>query len=123
MPTFGELIRRLRGSRTQREVASDLAMPVTTLSTLENQEAVPRGRVLKRLADYYGVSLAYFHEGSAPEPKSTDPARQWLLFVSKDPTVKDAIATLAPPDYPEAIKKQFAEKIRKKKHAKISHSR
>ena len=44
MPKFGELLRRLRGDRSQREVADELGMPVTTLSTLENQEPSREGR-------------------------------------------------------------------------------
>src|SRR5579871_4744083 len=68
------VVNRLRGSRTQKEVASLLEMPVTTLSTLENQEAVPRGSVLKRLADFYGVPLNYFYAAPSAEMKATDTA-------------------------------------------------
>jgi transcriptional regulator with XRE-family HTH domain len=118
MPTFGELLRRLRGSRSQREVAVELDMPVTTLSTLENQEVVPRGAVLKKFADYYGVPLTYFYPPATSEPRATDSAREWLKFVSRSSQSSDGIATHAPPEYPDDIKKRFAEIIREKKHAK-----
>ena len=121
MPSFGELLRRLRGGRSQKDIAADLKMPVTTLSTLENQESVPRGPVLKRLADYYGVPLTYFYSSNASEMKPSDSAREWLHSLRHKSVNVEAIATYAPADYPEDVKKQFAEKIRQKKHADISN--
>jgi transcriptional regulator with XRE-family HTH domain len=123
MPKFGELLRRLRGSRSQREVASDLGMPVTTLSTLENQSQIPRGSVIKRLADYYTVPLAYFYPSNSAEMVSTDSARQWLDIVRQRPVLKNDIATYASPDYPEEARKRFAEKIRQRKNADTSGRR
>lgn len=121
MADFGEILRRLRGGRSQKEVASDLEMPVTTLSTLENQNQVPRGAVLKRLADYYGVPLTYFYRSTTAKMVPTDSARQWLDAVRHGSIDSDAIATHAPADYPEEAKKQFAEKIRLRKHANPSN--
>jgi len=46
MENFGERLRRLRGDRSQKEVATKLGLPVTTLSSLENQDTIPRGEVL-----------------------------------------------------------------------------
>jgi transcriptional regulator with XRE-family HTH domain len=97
-------------------------MPVTTLSSLENQESVPRGPVLKRLADYYGVEITYFYSAPTSEMSSTSTAREWLLSLRDKPGVaKDAIATLAPPDYPDEVKKEFARKIQQKKHAQTAN--
>jgi hypothetical protein len=62
----------------QWQVALDLEMPVTTLSTRENQEAVPRGIVVKRLADVYGVPPSYFCVAPSAEMKATDGANAWL---------------------------------------------
>jgi transcriptional regulator with XRE-family HTH domain len=123
MPTFGELLRRLRGSRPQREVAADLKMPVTTLSSLENQDTVPRGLVLKRIADYYGVSLTYFYQSATSEMKPSQSAREWLHSLRQDTMAiaKDTIATYAPPDYPDDVKTRFAERIRQKRHAAAPH--
>jgi transcriptional regulator with XRE-family HTH domain len=115
MGDFGDRLRRLRGSRIQKEIAADLEMPVTTLSTLENQDTVPRGAVLKKLADYYGVPLTYFYSPPTSEMKATDAARAWLQTVKRS-DAKDAIATFAPPDFPEELKRRIADKIKQKKH-------
>jgi len=117
---FGQLLRRLRGTRSQKDVAGDLGMPVTTLSTLENQETVPRGPVLKKLADYFGVPLTYFYTPPTSEMRPTDAAKDWLLSLRQQPVKRDVIATHAPAEYPEEIKQQFAEKIKLKKRAETS---
>ena len=120
MAEFGELLRRLRAGRSQKDVAADLEMPVTTLSTLENRESAPRGPVLEKLARYYGVSLTYFY---APEIKPTSAAKAWLQTVSQQVITKNTIAAHAPPNYPEEANTKFAERIREKKHrAKTSHN-
>ena len=126
MPDFGQLLRRLRGGRSQREVAAELQMPVTTLSTLENQQSVPRGTVLKKLAGHYGVSVSYFYSSSATEMKPTGAASAWLQTVRRDSNVKETIATYAQPDYSEEIQDKIAEKIaekvnEKKRGNKTSH--
>lgn len=124
MSNFGELLRRLRGNRSQREVAAELQMPITTLSTLENQSAIPRGPVLKKLSAYYGVAPTYFYAPATSEMKSSDSAREWLQTVKRQSNAKETIAMYAPPDIPEDTKKKFTEKIREKKHAgKATHRR
>jgi transcriptional regulator with XRE-family HTH domain len=129
MPKFGELLRRLRGNRSQREVAADLQMPVTTLSTLENQDSIPRGPVLKKFADYYGVPLAYFYATSGAEVRPSGAASAWLQTVRKGADVahaKETIATYASADFSEDFKNKIAEKIaekisEKKRVNKTSH--
>ncbi len=117
---FGQLLRRLRGTRSQKDVAGDLGMPVTTLSTLENQDTVPRGPVLKKLADYFGVPLTYFYAAPTSEMRPSDAAKEWLLALQRQSANKDTIATHGPPEYPEHIKQQFAERIKQKKRAETS---
>ena len=121
MAGFGELLRRLRGERSQREVSAELGMPVTTLSSLENQEGVPRGPVLQKLAEYFAVPPAYFYPASPTRMKSSDSAREWLTLVRKSTTAKQTVATHAPPDFPEEVKKRLAEKIQQKKNANAAH--
>jgi transcriptional regulator with XRE-family HTH domain len=116
LPTFGELLRRLRGSRSQKQVAADLKMPVTTLSTLENQSSAPRASVLRKFADYYGVPLSYFYPPTATKMVPSDSALAWLQSVTQAPTAKDSIAFHGPVEYPDEVKKQFAAKIQQKKH-------
>jgi len=126
VPNFGELLRRLRGGRSQKDVASELQMPITTLSTLENQQTVPRGPVLKKLADYYGVAASYFYSSSATEMKPTGAASAWLQTVRQNSNVKETIATYASPEYSDEVKNEIAEKIaekinEKKRGSKTSH--
>jgi transcriptional regulator with XRE-family HTH domain len=126
MPNFGELLRRLRGGRSQRDVAGELEMPVTTLSTLENQQTVPRGPVLKKLADYYGVAVSYFYSSSATEMKPTGAASAWLQTVRQNSNVKETIATYGAPEYSDEVKNKIAERIaekinEKKRGSKTSH--
>lgn len=115
MAGFGDLLRRLRGSRTQKEVALGLGMPVTTLSTLENQESVPRGSVLKKLADFYGVPLSYFYAAPSAEMKATDTAKAWLQRLKTTPVKEDTIATYAPPHVSEELKQRIAKAIKQHK--------
>jgi transcriptional regulator with XRE-family HTH domain len=116
MAAFGDLLRRLRGSRTQKEVALELGMPVTTLSTLENQETVPRGAVLKRLADFYGVPLSYFYIAPSAEMKATDGAKAWLQQLKGSHVKENTIATFASPDFPDDLKQKIAATIKQKKN-------
>jgi len=125
VPNFGELLRRLRGGRSQRAVADELQMPVTTLSTLENQQAVPRGPVLKKLADHYGVSVSYFYSSSATEMKPTAAASAWLQSVRQNANAKETIATYGecPDDVKNKIAEKITEKIRERKRgSKASHN-
>jgi transcriptional regulator with XRE-family HTH domain len=116
MPKFGELLRRLRGERSQREIAAELGMPVTTLSTLENQDSVPRGPMLRKLCDYFSVPPSYFYPGAPAPMRPSDAAREWLSQVRANATAKDTIATYAPPEFSDEMKRHLAERIRQKKH-------
>ena len=111
MENFGERLRRLRGNRSQREVASEMGKPQTTLSTLENQRAVPRGKVLEELSTFYSVPVSYFLAESGP----TDKAREWLRSVREtDSKGKETVATHAESPVWESDKKALAKWIEKK---------
>lgn len=116
MDGFGVLLRRLRSNRTQKEVAADLGMPVTTLSTLENQFSIPRGTVLKKLADYYGVPITYFYSAPSTAMQATSSAKAWLQKVRQFESKENVIATSADPDFPEDLKIRVAERIEQKKN-------
>src|SRR5262249_55588397 len=107
---FGRRLRRLRGDRSQKEVAEALGIPTTTLSSLEQQETVPRGPMLQRLANHFGVSRDYFYPRDS---RATVGAREWLRQLRQTsfhsaPT----IATHADIDFDEETKKRFAENVR-----------
>jgi putative transcriptional regulator len=109
---FGKRLRRLRGERSQREVASDLGIPTTTLSSLEQQETVPRGPMLRRLIEHFGVSLDYFFP---TESKASRPAREMLRELrGRNFNVAPTIATHSSMDFEEKDKEQFANLLKAK---------
>ena len=111
MENFGERLRRLRGKRSQRELALEMGIPQTTLSTLENQVAVPRGKVLERLASFYGVPVSYFVADNGP----TERAREWLSSVREtDWKGRETVATHAEAAVRESDKEALANWIKKK---------
>jgi transcriptional regulator with XRE-family HTH domain len=107
---FGRRLRRLRGERSQKEMAEALEIPTTTLSSLEQQETVPRGPMLQRLADHFGVPPEYFYP---PGRRATTGAREWLRQL-RHTTFEAAptIATHADVQFDEDTKKRFAENVR-----------
>lgn len=56
---IGETLRKLRGNRTQAEVAKALEISISALSMYENGERIPRDEVKKRIAEYYGRTVQY----------------------------------------------------------------
>lgn len=69
---IGQTLRRLRGSRTQKQQAELIGMSAQQLNDLENDRRSPRLETLKRLAGLYGISLAELVD---PE-NARDPKRQ-----------------------------------------------
>ena len=68
---FGEKVKmlRLNSGKTQAEIADDMkekypSMRVsqTTVSAWESSEDLPRGKVLKVIAEYWSVPVTYFME-------------------------------------------------------------
>jgi transcriptional regulator with XRE-family HTH domain len=112
MEHFGERLRRLRGERSQKAIAEALAMPQTTLSSLEKQQSIPRGDVLKKLADFFGVPIAYFY--TASNPTSSEAGKAWLEHLKSSTKGRDTIATHSPIALDSQIKEKIAEKLREK---------
>ena len=110
MHHFGKRLRRLRGKRSQREVADELRIPQTTLSTLENQESAPRGEVVEKLAAYYSVDVVYFYPPSSPS--SSGEAKAWLESLADTKFESAQIATQATLPLDPAVKAKIAERIR-----------
>jgi transcriptional regulator with XRE-family HTH domain len=95
MEKFGERLRRLRGERSQKEVATGLGLPVTTLSSLENQDAIPRGEVLQKFVEYYKVPINYFYKSGSTEVKASDAAVAWVQRLPASTEIKASDAALA----------------------------
>lgn len=124
METFGDRLRRLRGDQSQKDIATGLGMPTTTLASLETQETVPRGEVLSKLANYFKVPIDYFYRTPSPDLRPSDAARDaaraWFRKLQEPTVGKDTIATLASDILDDSIKEQIADRIRKKRSAEVS---
>lgn len=116
MPYFGDRLRKLRGSRSQKKVAAELEIPQTTLSTLENQDSLPRGEVLKKLAAYFSVPASYFFETA---PKPTETAKRWLESLAQSDNSDGRIATHSFLRVDESHQEAIKEKLREKRQAAV----
>ena len=54
---FGEILRELRGSMTQEEMAKRLNITKSSLAMYERNERVPRDEVKIRIAKYFGKTV------------------------------------------------------------------
>ena len=62
---IGQNLTRLRGEKSQNEVAEAVEVSRSAMSMYENGERIPRDEVKVKLAHYYGVSieeLFYTHQ-------------------------------------------------------------
>lgn len=112
MEHFGERLRRLRGERPQKAIAEALGMPQTTLSSLEKQQSIPRGDLLKKLADFFGVPVTYFYTASTPT--SSEAGKAWLEHLKSSIKGRDTIATHSPTAIDSETKERIAAKLREK---------
>ena len=55
--TTGMILRRLRGDRTQEEIATALGITKSSWAMYERDERVPRDEVKIRIAKYFGKSV------------------------------------------------------------------
>lgn len=61
---IGERLRKLRGSRSQEEVADAIGVTSAAISQYENGERIPRDEIKKSLAEYYKrtVNFIFFSD-------------------------------------------------------------
>lgn len=57
MHTTSELLRTLRGERTQREIAASVGIAPSAYSMYERGERTPRDRIKRKIASLYGISV------------------------------------------------------------------
>lgn len=55
--TIGETLIKLRGERTQEEVAKAVGVTKSAISMYENNERIPRDEVKRKMAAYFNVSV------------------------------------------------------------------
>lgn len=55
--TTGMILRKLRGDRTQEEIAAALGITKSSWAMYERDERVPRDEVKIRIAEYFGKSV------------------------------------------------------------------
>lgn len=55
--TTGMILRKLRGDRTQEEIAAALGITKSSWAMYERDERVPRDEVKIRIAKYFGESV------------------------------------------------------------------
>lgn len=55
--TAGEIIKNLRGKKTQEELARDLNISDSALSAYEQNTRIPRDDVKIRIANYFGKTV------------------------------------------------------------------
>lgn len=56
---IGERLRRLRGSRSQKEVADALGVTPMAISLYETGDRIPSDNMKIKIADYYNRSVAF----------------------------------------------------------------
>ena len=57
--TLGEILKTLRGKRTQEEISKILGLSRARYSHYENNRVEPDSGILKKMADYHNVSIDY----------------------------------------------------------------
>lgn len=109
MGKFGEKLRRLRGDRAQKDVARELGLPQTTLSSLEKQEGIPRGDLLRKLAEHYSVAIEYFY--GSPPLESTTNAKNWLRQIREEEPLSGGLATHSTVEFSPDDKKTITDAL------------
>lgn len=62
-PQFAEKLLKLRGEKSQTEVAAAVGISTSALAMYENGHRVPRDEIKIALARYFGVSVGYLFFG------------------------------------------------------------
>ena len=61
-----ERIRKIRGTKTQGEFAASLGISQRAVCNYESQGRTPRGNILRRICEHYGISEAWLRTGEGP---------------------------------------------------------
>ena len=83
-PAIGSLLRRLRGTRSLRQVESDTGIPNSYVSNIEKGHKSPGLKTLRRLATYYEVRLQdLLHVAGLTQPILTEAGETPVLDVER----------------------------------------
>lgn len=55
--SFGKTLRKLRGNRTQEEIARNIGITKSSWAMYEREERVPRDEIKIQIARYFGVTV------------------------------------------------------------------
>lgn len=100
---YGERLKKLRGKRSQEEVAEKVGISRARLSHYETERSQPDYDTLSRLADYYGVTIDYIL-GKSNDPRLTADEEKAV-----DKKVKELMEIIE--SMPEEKRNEMKEKI------------
>ena len=84
VPAIGSLLRRLRGTKSLRQVESDTGIPNSYVSNIEKGHKRPGLKTLTRLATYYQVALQdLMHATGMTQPSSSHAEETSVLDVER----------------------------------------
>lgn len=63
--SFGKTLRKLRGDRTQEEIARNIGITKSSWAMYEREERVPRDEIKIQIARYFGVTVQDIFFGPA----------------------------------------------------------
>lgn len=63
MMTTGDMLKELRGNKTQEEISKELGITKSSYAMYERNERVPRDEIKIRISDYFGVSVQHLFFG------------------------------------------------------------
>ena len=84
VPAIGALLRRLRGTKSLRQVESDTGIPNSYVSNIEKGHKSPGLKTLTRLASYYQVFLQdLLHAAGLTQPSPPETGETSVLDVER----------------------------------------
>ena len=89
---FGDILRELLDEReiTQKKFAEDLNIAVSTLGNYIRDNREPDFKTLKRMADYFGVSVDYLIDHHADKTSTHEEDHLLQIFRSLSPGMQSS---------------------------------
>ncbi len=93
--SLGERLKKLRGKKTQQEVADHIEISRARYSHYENGRSEPDTDILRKLSNYYGVSVDYLLTGinqlNMFEDKDLDSPKLFIFSTRLDELIKKEV--------------------------------